>query len=52
MVRFRKNFFCDNINSYLFDRIVYLVLAVVILGGYSVLALHVGSQKGGIVGYK
>lgn len=34
------------------DAIVYILLAVVILGGYSILALHVGQQKGGIVGYR
>jgi hypothetical protein len=35
-----------------FEGVIYLILAVVVLGGYSVLALHVGQQKGGIVGYR
>lgn len=36
----------------IFEGFIYVMLAAVILGGYSVLALHVGQQKGGIVGYK
>jgi hypothetical protein len=39
-------------NGGLGEAIIYILMAVVILGGYSILALHVGQQKGGIVGYK
>lgn len=34
------------------EAIIYMLFAIAILGGYSILALHVGQQKGGIVGYK
>lgn len=34
------------------EAIIYILLAVLIFGGYSILALHVGHQKGGIVGYR
>ncbi len=34
------------------EAILYMLFAVAILGGYSILALHAGPQKGGIVGYK
>ncbi len=50
--RLYQVFLCFRGYGTFFESVIYITLAVGILGGYSILALHIGAQKGGIVGYK